>query len=83
MIDLDELEAEIRGPGMLNGGIIMELIARLRAAEVIVRDLASQNRTVATGHGESGCFMCGAPPEWPGEHMESCLIRRAKEYVAG
>ena len=75
-IDLDELEAEARGQGLLNGGIILGLIVRLRAAEGIVRDLAALH-IESTDMGARCCGICGAPDSYG--HMPKCLILRAKE----
>lgn len=54
---------------------------RWEQMSAIVRDLAASEKIVSTGHGESGCYMCGAPKGWPEGHMPECLIRRAVEVT--
>lgn len=66
-----------------------ELIARLRAAEGIVRDLAAKDPLVFSDSShpfigsdyECGCCEAMAQSKYDVEHAESCPWRRATEYV--
>jgi hypothetical protein len=74
-----------------NPAFVLQLLARLRAAEAIVRDLAAKNPVQGIyngGYEVETCALCGATGEFEDdlhqtglriEHKPTCLKRRAVE----